>query len=167
MTTADACSATAGLSSASRLHVVVDARTFSDHYPGIGRYVSELTQALAELNDLRLTLLVDPRAVSTFHSLPDVERAFVASGLRSPSQQWTVPVLLNRLHADVYHSPYYLMPYRTPCPTVVTFYDLIPLIAMPTAVPPAGLPPGAPPRWWRQPAALSPSRSAPPPTSRE
>jgi alpha-1,3-rhamnosyl/mannosyltransferase len=35
--------------------------------------------------------------------------------------------MLRQIHADVYHSPYYLMPYVLPCPTVVTLYDLIPL----------------------------------------
>ncbi len=110
------------------IHVVFDARSVTDHYPGIGRYGSGLTQALAELHEVRLTLLVDPRAVSTFHSLPDIERVPIACGPTSLSQQWVIPGVLRSLRADVYHSPYYLMPYRTPCPTVVTFYDLIPLI---------------------------------------
>ncbi len=42
-------------------------------------------------------------------------------------QQWAVPALLGRLHAEVYHSPYYLMPYFPRRPTVVTLHDLIPL----------------------------------------
>jgi alpha-1,3-rhamnosyl/mannosyltransferase len=32
-----------------------------------------------------------------------------------------------RLDVDLYHSPYYLMPYRPTIPTVVTLHDLIPL----------------------------------------
>jgi len=110
------------------IHVVFDARSVTDHYPGIGRYGSGLTQALARQDDLRLTLLIDPRASRTFHSLPDVECVPVPCSPRSLSQQWAVPALLRRLRADVYHSPYYLMPYRKTCPKVVTFYDLIPLV---------------------------------------
>lgn len=110
------------------IHVVFDARSVTDHYPGIGRYGSGLTQALAALDEVRLTLLVDPRAVSTFHSLPDIERVPITCRPTSLSQQWVIPNVLRRLRADVYHSPYYLMPYRTSRPTVVTFYDIIPLI---------------------------------------
>lgn len=110
------------------MHVVFDARTVTDHYPGIGRYGSGLTHALAQCDDVRLTLLVDPRASRTYHSLPDVERIPVPHSPASLQQQWAVPELLRRLGAEVYHSPYYLMPYAVPCPTVVTFYDLIPLM---------------------------------------
>jgi alpha-1,3-rhamnosyl/mannosyltransferase len=47
-------------------------------------------------------------------------------------QQWIIPSLLGRL-ADtggrwLYHSPYYLMPYRLNIPTALTCYDLIPLL---------------------------------------
>ncbi len=45
----------------------------------------------------------------------------------SIAQQWRVPQAVRRLAADVYHSPYYLMPYRTAAPTVLTVYDVIPL----------------------------------------
>jgi alpha-1,3-rhamnosyl/mannosyltransferase len=39
-----------------------------------------------------------------------------------------VPGLLVRLHADLYHTPYYVYPYiGLPCPAVVTLHDLIPL----------------------------------------
>ena len=110
------------------LHVVFDARSVTDHYPGIGRYGSGLTHALARREDVRLTLLVDPGAANTFHSLPDVERIAAPYRLSGVRQQWAVPAIVRRLAPDIYHSPYYLMPYRMPCPVVVTFYDLIPLL---------------------------------------
>ena len=110
------------------LHVVFDARSVADHYPGIGRYGSGLTHALAQRADVRLTLLVDPAAANTFHSLPDVECVAAPYRLSGLGQQWAVPALVRRLAPDVYHSPYYLMPYRMSCPVVVTFYDLIPLL---------------------------------------
>jgi len=42
-------------------------------------------------------------------------------------QQLTIPRLLRQERIDVYHSTYYLMPYRTGIPTVLTVYDLIPI----------------------------------------
>ena len=38
-----------------------------------------------------------------------------------------MPRLLRAVRADLYHAPYYLRPYYTPCPSVTTFYDTIPL----------------------------------------
>lgn len=112
------------------MHVVFDARSVTPHFPGIGRYGSGMTQALAARHDVRLTLLVDPRIWDTFYALPDfpgVERASASYSPSGPMQQLAVPALLRRLRADVYHSPYYLMPYSPGRPTVVTLHDLIPL----------------------------------------
>jgi alpha-1,3-rhamnosyl/mannosyltransferase len=43
----------------------------------------------------------------------------------SLSQQWRLPALLRS--SQLYHSPYVLMPYLAPVPTLLTAYDLIPL----------------------------------------
>ncbi|MCZ7667775.1 MAG: hypothetical protein M5U34_11445 [Chloroflexi bacterium] len=42
----------------------------------------------------------------------------------SLAQQTKIPRLLK--NATLYHSPYYLMPYRPGVPTLLTVYDLIP-----------------------------------------
>jgi len=112
----------------SPLRVIFDARSVTDHYPGIGRYGSSLTHALARRGDIELTLLVDPGAGNTLHPLPPVRQVPAPYPPSSLAQQWAVPGLLRRLRADLYHSPYYLMPYVLPCPAVVTMYDIIPLL---------------------------------------
>lgn len=112
-------------------HFVLDARTAQDHFPGIGRYVSNLARAMTPLlaADERLTLLTDPSRPSRW-SLPpvaaQVQQRETAVSPFSLAQQWQLPPLLRQLQADVYHSPYYLMPYRPGVPTVLTLYDLIP-----------------------------------------
>ena len=82
----------------------------------------------------RLTLLGDLASMETpddslsaveFHSVPVPVSPFGAS------QQWRVPILLRRLPSSgpaLYHSPYFLFPYRTGMPTVLTFYDVTPLL---------------------------------------
>jgi glycosyltransferase involved in cell wall biosynthesis len=106
---------------------ILDARTVNDHYPGIGRYTFELARALATLSDL--TLLVNPLQASQELDLSSLSAQCVAvpHSPRSLQQQWVVPAQIRRAHANVYHSPYYLMPYVPGLPTVVTAYDLIPL----------------------------------------
>ncbi|MFN3762133.1 MAG: glycosyltransferase, partial [Anaerolineae bacterium] len=115
-------------------HYVLDARTATAHFPGIGRYVVNLARAMAPLlaPDEHLTLLRDPAQPSPWDlSALAGERVRVLDVPLSPfslRQQWTVPRLLARLEADLYHSPYYLMPYRPGVPAVLTVHDLIPLL---------------------------------------
>ncbi len=111
------------------MRIVLDARTATDHFPGIGRYVVNLSQALTEIApDLGLALLHDPSAAATRLTLPDLPRIACSISPFSIQQQWIVPGILRRARAKLYHSPYYLMPYLPGVPSLVTCYDLIPLV---------------------------------------
>ena len=108
--------------------VVIDARTATDHFPGIGRYVASLAQALRQVApDLNLSLLHDPSAAATHLALPNLSRVACTVSPFSIRQQWAVPRELRRVGATLYHSPYYLMPYRAGVPAIVTMHDLIPV----------------------------------------
>ncbi len=110
---------------------ILDARTATDHFPGIGRYVSHLARHLVPqlaVNE-RLLLLHNPQAKSGWQMPAAQENVSLVASAVSPfslSQQWHIPRLLRRLSANVYHSAYYLMPYRPGVPTLLTLYDLIP-----------------------------------------
>ncbi len=109
--------------------IVLDARTATDHFPGIGRYVASLAQALRQVApDMNLSLLTDPSATATYLTLPDLPHRACPASPFSLRQQWAVPQALRRASVMLYHSPYYLMPYRPGVPTVLTVYDLIPLL---------------------------------------
>ncbi|MGQ9489415.1 MAG: glycosyltransferase family 4 protein [Anaerolineae bacterium] len=181
-------------------HYILDARTATPHFPGIGRYVANLAANLIPLlaADERLTILYDPAHPL---ALPPSEAVRLVPAPVSPfslRQQWALPQLIRELGgcsgpeaarrppsglaglsgpgeepaeasipangpggqlakasipADglgeepakasipaqhprghgtsaagvIYHSPYYLMPYRPGAATVLTVYDLIPL----------------------------------------
>jgi alpha-1,3-rhamnosyl/mannosyltransferase len=112
----------------------LDLRTATAHFPGIGRYVVNLARAMVPLleEDERLILLRDPARPSpwdvTALAGERVEIVDVSCSPFSLRQQWAIPSILRRLRADLYHSPYYLMPYRPGVPTLLTVYDLIPLL---------------------------------------
>jgi alpha-1,3-rhamnosyl/mannosyltransferase len=111
------------------MHIVIDARTAADHFPGIGRYVINLSHALSQIAaDWSISLLHDASVSSTRLSLPALPRIECSVSPFSIRQQWIVPGKLRRAQATLYHSPYYLMPYVPGIPTVLTCYDLIPLI---------------------------------------
>ncbi len=105
--------------------VVLDVRTVSPHFPGIGRVALGLAVALERLGRPALIHAVppDPRL-----PLPRLAGAGCAATPFELRQQWEVPRLLRRLGARLYHSPYYLVPYRPGVPTVVNCFDLIPLV---------------------------------------
>jgi alpha-1,3-rhamnosyl/mannosyltransferase len=94
---------------------LLDTRSATPHFPGIGRYVRNLAHSLPALlaEGEALMLLPTPgqQAASPF----------------SLAQQWQIPGLVRQSGAWLYHSPYYLMPYRPGTPTVLTVYDIISL----------------------------------------
>ena len=113
----------------------LDIRTTTHHFPGIGRYVTNLTHALVDQLQPgeTLVLLGHPDQAGQFAAGngPGVRFAPCPASPFGLEQQWLVPRLLRGQAASaapaLYHSPYYLMPYRPGLPTVLTFYDLIPL----------------------------------------
>ena len=110
---------------------LLDGRSATDHFPGIGRYVSNLAQAIPPIlaEDEQLLVLRDATQVTQWHLPPSSEKVTVidtAVSPFSPKQQWQIPNLLKDYKIACYHSPYYLMPYRLRAPTILTLYDLIP-----------------------------------------
>jgi glycosyltransferase involved in cell wall biosynthesis len=122
----------------------LDARTATNHFPGIGRYVRNLARALVPLlaADERLVIIYDPRAAEPWLEAGDERRVLWAPLPVSPfslRQQMEVPRLLREQQVDVYHSTYYLMPYRPGVPALLTIYDLIPQLFPETVSPQARL----------------------------
>ena len=115
-------------------HCILDARTATSHFPGIGRYVTNLARALMPLlaPDERLTVLHDPACPIALPSSDAVRTIPLAVSPFALRQQWIIPRLLRNLRRDgpasiVYHSPYIAMPYLPGVPALLTVYDLIPL----------------------------------------
>lgn len=119
----------------------LDARSATPHFPGIGRYVTNLAAAIAQTigRDETLQLIVPPPATqiqnegqawsSTLPQQPNLRTLVNATSHFGLGQQWSVPRQIrrarNRDAPALYHTPYYLMPYATGLPNVVTLHDLI------------------------------------------
>ena len=81
-------------------HYILDARTATPHFPGIGRYVTNLARALVPLltPDERLTVLHNPAYP---FSLPPSDTVRTIPLVVSPfslRQQWIIPRLLRSFH---------------------------------------------------------------------
>lgn len=120
------------------MRFVLDARTATGHFPGIGRYAFNLARAMVPRLDPAEELIVlrhaspagpAPWALDTLAEGPAGARVVdVPASPFELRQQWLLPRRLRQLGAALYHSPYYLMPYRPGVPAVVTVHDLIPLL---------------------------------------
>ncbi len=110
------------------LRIGFDARYASDHFPGIGRYITSLLPELSYLT-AQHRLFVFTNIGQTLPTLTDthVEIVSVRSSPFALTQQLELPFLASRLRLDLLHSPYLVKPYLLPCPSVVTIYDVLPL----------------------------------------
>ena len=118
------------------MRLVLDGRIIADHFPGIGRYTFNLAGALAPLLPPGDELIVlhdrhQPNTrfnLTSLARLPNLRLLEIDARNFSLAEQWRVPNALHLLQPAVYHSPYYVMPYWPGVPSVVTLYDVIPLI---------------------------------------
>jgi glycosyltransferase involved in cell wall biosynthesis len=113
------------------MRIGFDARFIRDGFPGIGRYCHNLARALAELAaDATFVVLYAPDAPNRRYRIealvqPNVTLVPTEIPIRSVAEQVYLPRLARALSLDIYHAPYYITPYRMPCPQVLTVYDVI------------------------------------------
>jgi len=117
------------------VRIGIDGRYIADHFPGIGRYTYNLAAKLPEFApDTDFVLFRNPRLLNTRYDLerlalnPNLRLLPVDVPTRSLKEQYQLRSLAKALSLDLLHSPYYIKPYWLHCPSVVTMYDLIPMI---------------------------------------
>ncbi len=126
---------------ASNFQVVIDGRYIQDHFPGIGRYTYNLIDALARAApDERFVVFYNPALRNTRYDIaalardPNVELRRVDIATFSLAEQYRLPFAIRDLPLAIFHSPYYIKPYFSRTPSIVTLFDVIPL-RVPAAVP--------------------------------
>ena len=109
------------------MRVGFDARWYNDS--GVGNYVAGLLTALAEAaDDIELVVYEDPA-----NRVPDLQgfmlqRIPIYSSKYSLRAQFELANRCRQDNIDVFHSPFYVVPFAAPCPTVATLHDLIPFL---------------------------------------
>jgi glycosyltransferase involved in cell wall biosynthesis len=114
------------------VHVCLDGRCITDHFPGIGRYVHSLVEALAEhAPDDRFSVLVTPGqrggrfSLSALAERPNIGLVPVSAGVFNPLGQWRCRSAIRSTGADLFHATYWLGPWWPGRPSLLTCYDLI------------------------------------------
>jgi glycosyltransferase involved in cell wall biosynthesis len=109
------------------LKVALMGRSLRGQMSGVVRYTDQLVRALAPRLGGNLNVFVT-RADDGLDDLP-VRR--IRAPFRTPNEyarafweQTYVPLEVRRLDPDVYHSPNYILPAATRCPSIVTIHDV-------------------------------------------
>ena len=117
------------------MRIGIDGRYIEDHFPGIGRYTYNLTNRIPEVApEGDFVVSHNPRLLNTRYDVeglarhPNLKLVPVDVPTLSLKEQYRLRSLAKRLSLDLLHSPYYIKPYWLSCPSVVTIYDLIPMI---------------------------------------
>jgi glycosyltransferase involved in cell wall biosynthesis len=111
------------------MQIGIDARLVYYTRAGIGQYTLRLTHALVNLyRDDRFVLLQDRRQPVPLIDEPNVSIAGCLIPSHHSLEQMLLPGFVNRLKADVFHSPDFIPPLRARGASVITIHDLAFLI---------------------------------------
>lgn len=110
------------------MRIAIDVRKLHDF--GIGTYVRHLVEQLAQLDhETEYVLLCKRDDLELPERLgPNFRAVADASGQYSVREQLSIPANLLRTSPQLFHSPHYVLPALTPCPSIVTIHDCIHLV---------------------------------------
>jgi glycosyltransferase involved in cell wall biosynthesis len=107
------------------MRVAIDARELAGRPTGVGRYVSEILDAWAQVPAAAAHefILCAPEPIHRSTSSLRLSTA-IEPGRGTTWEQWTLPGLIRRAQADVLFAPAYTAPIRCSVPTVLTIHDV-------------------------------------------
>jgi glycosyltransferase involved in cell wall biosynthesis len=110
------------------MRIAIDVRKLNDF--GIGTYVRKLLKHLPRIDqESEFLALCRPEDEETIRaSSPSLRPVAVSARDYSVSEHISIPAKLRQLGVDLFHSPHYVLPLFTPCPSIVTVHDVIHLL---------------------------------------
>lgn len=107
------------------LRIALDARLNAYRVGGIPQYTAQLATALAGIApEDRIVLLEHRKATRPAASGPNLRNRHFWTPPHNRWEQWTLPLELLTVRADVLHSPDFIPPFRRRMPAVITVHDL-------------------------------------------
>jgi glycosyltransferase involved in cell wall biosynthesis len=110
------------------MRIAIDARKLNDF--GIGTYIRNLVRYLPRLDtESEYFFLCRPEDREQLSILsPKAQPVCTNASNYSISEHIRIPLRLRRLRVDLFHSPHYVLPFFTPCRSLVTVHDVIHLL---------------------------------------
>ncbi|MBI2865629.1 MAG: glycosyltransferase family 4 protein [Chloroflexi bacterium] len=112
------------------MRIGIDGRYIQDHFPGIGRYTYNLVRGLSRASpEDTFVVFNNPKLDNRRYDIPRLAAPNVILRLAdvptfSMQEQTRLPSLIAKEKVAVFHSPYYIKPYRHRVPSVVTIHDV-------------------------------------------
>lgn len=107
------------------MRVGIDARLVPYQRGGISTYIQGLADALARIDTGdQLCLLESRKGLWPGAPLDGATTHMLWTPPHHPWEQWSLPLELAFAPLDVLHSPDFIPPFRSHCPTVITVHDL-------------------------------------------
>lgn len=112
------------------MHLGLDGRILAHPYSGIGCYLLNLIQRVKKLGVKKVSLYSDRSLFPEYHrELAGVEVVVFGERNRRHWGRWLLASRLKRDGVDLYHCVWDKgIPWKAPCPTVLTIHDVFPLI---------------------------------------
>lgn len=106
--------------------IVFDARYVRERPSGIGAMVDELVRRLpALLPSERFHFLRHPAARTPLSSAPNATEETVRAEANGPGTLFQLPLSRSVRAAKLFFAPANILPFRVPCPSIVTVHDLM------------------------------------------
>ncbi len=116
------------------MKIAYDLRYATDHFPGVGTHAFHLLRELLALpGGDEYVVLWNPSAANSRFELGGIRTHERVRWLETPAPAlafatpWRTGALLRTTGPDVLFSPFYLAPWRSGSPTVLTLHDVLPL----------------------------------------
>jgi glycosyltransferase involved in cell wall biosynthesis len=107
------------------MRIAIDARLVSYIQGGTSRYTVSLVRAMAALRSTHELVVLEGRKPELDPGWPHgVERRRLRTPPHHRYEQFTLPIELLALGADLLHSPDFIPPFQRPCRSVITIHDL-------------------------------------------
>jgi glycosyltransferase involved in cell wall biosynthesis len=107
------------------LTVAMDARYLAAERKGIGRYLHTLLAGVSSLPEPPAFVLISDRDLDVDYPALACETVVASRWPVYAWEQLTLPRVLRRVGADLFHAPGNALPLRPPAPTVLTLHDVM------------------------------------------
>ena len=107
------------------LTVAMDARYLAGERKGIGRYLHTLLSGISTLPEPPAFVLISDRELDVEYPALSCETVVAPRWPVYAWEQLTLPRILRRVGADLFHAPGNALPLRPPYPTVLTLHDVM------------------------------------------
>ena len=108
------------------MNICIDARMIKEHTTGIGRILYETIIHLSQIDKANNYYIIHKEhPLDRLNNLSNFKKLYYKHSIYSPYNNIGIPNILLKYKIDIFHSFYFIIPFWTPCITIVSIHDLL------------------------------------------